>query len=58
MTKTNLITKTNNIQKKIDNNTISSIDMTIADKIDSALAIGSIQGEKHWKETYTISDSP
>ena len=47
MTKTNLITKTNNIQKKIDNNTISSIDMTIADKIDSALAIGSIQGEKH-----------
>ena len=47
MTKRNLITKKNDIQKKIKNNTISSIDMKIADKIDQTLTIGSIQAEKY-----------
>ena len=47
MTKRNLITKKNDIQKKIKNNTISSIDMKIADKIGQTLTIGSIQAEKY-----------
>ena len=38
--------KSNDIQKKINNNTISSIDLKLADKIDKTLAIGSIYAEK------------
>ena len=49
MTKRNLFTKTNDIQKKINKNTISSIDMKIADKIYQVLTIGSIRARKMFK---------
>ena len=38
--------KSNDIQKKINNNTISLIDIKLADKIDKNLAIGSIYAKK------------
>ena len=37
------------MQEKIDNNTISSIDMKIVDKIDKILTIGSIHAVKTLK---------
>ena len=45
MTKRNMIMKSNGIQKKINNNKISSIDMKLSDKIDKTLTIGSIHVE-------------